>query len=200
MENTNVVNPQVTPEIPPVVKPIVPEVPIVPTPTPVPAPGSKTDSELLLKSLQEERDKRKALEAQLAELTSLSPESLSDEGKVLNKQITELTSRIDEMSNERNFERVVTSIPELRGLEEDFKKFSADYPRNKLENVAQLFLVEKGIVGTPARKGLEKPSGGGRGAPPTGMSTEEIADLRTNNFKKYLELLNSGKIQPKDIK
>jgi hypothetical protein len=167
--------------------------------TETPVPGSKTDSELLLKSLQEERERRRELENRLKAIES--PSSTDDfSGDGVEQKVTELEKTIESMKAERNLEKVFTLHPELKDAEADFKQFASDYPQDKLESVAKIFLVEKGLMGKPVRKGLEKPTGGGKTVPQSGITTEEMADLRKNNYKKYIELLNSGKIQPRDIK
>ena len=62
-------------------------------------PGTKTDSALLLKSLQEEREKRRELEEELTNLKSSVPsdEVFSDEGKALKSEINILKSELSEV-------------------------------------------------------------------------------------------------------
>jgi len=166
--------------------------------------GSKTDSALLLQSLKEEREKRRELEDKLKELESLrtsdsSTEVYSDEGLALKTKIDSLEKELTSLRDERLFESVLTKHPEIKEAEADFKEFAKDYPVDKLDSVAKIFIVEKGLDSKP-RKGLEKTSGGGKRELSSSFSTDEIADLRKNNYKKYLELLKSGKLNPKDIK
>ena len=69
MENTQVVNAQPTTELPS--NGTNPAVVVAET---TPAPGSKTDSALLLESLREEREKRRALEEELNTISRGFPE------------------------------------------------------------------------------------------------------------------------------
>jgi len=66
----------------------------------------------------------------------------------------------------------------------------------KLETAAKAFLVEKDLLSEPKpRKGLEKGSGGTRAQPKTGRTEEEIAELRKNNFRKYMRELKAGTLR-----
>ena len=91
---------------------------------------------------------------------------------------------------------MIESHPQLKELWSDFEEFRSD-PDNKGMNMktsAKAFLVEKGIL-EPQRKGLEKPTGGPRAPVSTGMTTEDIKNLRETNFKKYEEMLAKGQIK-----
>ena len=162
-----------------------------------PAPGSKTDSVLLLKSLQEEREFRKQMlkRIQLLEDSS-SSEEVQEELKNLKQQIEESNSRIDNLTQEKVKNDLLVAYPVLKEKWEDFEKFRAD-PENKgmnMRTAARAFLTENGLLDTP-RRGLEKPTGGSRAAPSTKMTPEEIKDLRENNYPKYREMLEKGQIE-----
>lgn len=193
-------------EIPVVKDPLTPGLPSEgKTPTVIPeeitpsAPGSKTESELLLKSLQEEREKRRVLEEEISSLKSSIPsdEVFSDEGLALKKQLDAMNEKFSTLEEEKNLEKLYNQYPLLRESADKFVEFrQAEHPRAKLESVAKLFLAENGLL-EPQRKGLEKPTGGTRTPESQGMTVEEIADLRSNNWKKYKDMAAKGLIEIK---
>lgn len=163
------------------------------------APGSKTESELLLKSLQEEREKRRVLEEEISSLKSSIPsdEVFSDEGLALKKQLDAMNEKFSTLEEEKNLEKLYNQYPLLRESADKFVEFrQAEHPRAKLESVAKLFLAENGLL-EPQRKGLEKPTGGTRTPESQGMTVEEVADLRSNNWKKYKDMAAKGLIEIK---
>lgn len=165
--------------------------------TPI-VPGSATDHGLLLKSLQDEREKRRALEEELESLKGSPTDSdiLTEEGKALQKQIQESKSQIDTLTKDLAKKDVLITHPILKEKWEEFESFLAD-PENKGMNIktaAKSFLVENGLLDAP-RIGLEKPTGGDRVPTPTKMSAEEIKVLRETNFRLYQKLLEEGKIK-----
>lgn len=193
-ENPNVVNDDLTNQQ--VSETKTQEVEVVATP----APGSKTPPELLLKSLQEERDKIKKLEEEKRILeeelnTPKSEEVFSDEGKVLERQITSLTEKISQLEEEKSLEKLYAQYPVLKEKSEEFKEFrKTEHPKAKMESVAKLYLVENGFY-EPSRKGLEKPTGGPRTPMTSGMTADEIKTLRETNYKKYSDMLMKGQIK-----
>ena len=195
MEEIPVVNGQPTPAQPSEGKaPTVPQEGGTPS-----APGSKTESELLLKSLQEEREKRRVLEEEISSLKSSLPsdEVFSDEGLALKKQLDAMNEKFSTLEEEKNLEKLYNQYPLLRESADKFIEFrQAEHPRAKLESVAKLFLAENGLL-EPQRKGLEKPTGGTRTPESHGMTVEEIADLRSNNWKKYKDMAAKGLIEIK---
>lgn len=194
-------------EIPVVKEPLTPAQPSEGTTPTVPAeegtpsaPGSKTDSELLLKSLQEEREKRRILEEELSSLKSSPPsdEVFSDEGLALKKQLDAMNEKFSALEEEKNLEKLYNQYPLLRESSDKFTEFrKSEHPRAKLESVAKLFMAENGLL-EPQRIGLEKPTGGLRTPTSQGMTLEEIADLRANNWKKYKDMAAKGLIIIKD--
>lgn len=174
---------------------------VVSTPTAVQV-GDKTPPNLLLKSLQEERDKRKELEEELENLKSSIPsdsEVYSDEGKALQSKISTLTTELSEVKGELAKKDLLLSQPILKDKWDEFEKFRSD-PENKgmnLRTAAKAFLTEMGLL-EPQRKGLEKTTGGPRVPMASGMSVDDVANLRKNNFKKYQELLKKGLLKIED--
>lgn len=177
-------------------------VPLAAAPTPVPA-GSKTDPALLLKSLKEERERRQALEAQLQTLQNqpsyIPDDQLSDEGRALKAQIDQLQSIISAKEVQAQQDALYAQHPQLKDKAEDFEAYRAARPGYALEDTAKLFLAEQGLL-TPSRKGLEK-GGTQRGTPSTGeMTPEDTERIRTTQPRLYLQMIQSGKINPDAIK
>lgn len=160
------------------------------------APGSSTPESNLLAALKEERARRKELEDKLNNLNTTNPtdEVYSDEGKMLAERIRQLEARDKAREDAVALERLQTQYPALKEVSEEFNEFQKDYPRHKLENVAKLFLTEKGLLDTP-RKGLEKPTGGPRVPLNLGMTVEEVENLRKNDWRKYQELLRKDQLK-----
>jgi hypothetical protein len=151
-------------------------------------PGAKTDPTLLLKSLKEEREKRRKLEEQI-ELLQTPKEAFSDEGKLLESKIKELDEKIA-------LNDTIALFPALKDKSSEFTEFKKDYPGVAVDKLAKLFLAEKELLDTaPDRKGLEPASGGVRTPPKTGLTSEEVGDMRMNNHRKYMKLLHEGKIK-----
>lgn len=163
--------------------------------------GSKTDPNLLLKSLKEEREKRRELEEKLnsftTSTTSSDEEVFSDEGKLLDRKIKELESKLTQVHQESARKDLLISYPILKDKMSEFDEFRDD-PENKgmnLRTAAKAFMVEKGLF-EPVRKGLEKPTGGDKAALPSGtMTVEEVKTLRETNYKKYTDMLQKGLIK-----
>lgn len=177
--------------------PIVNEEPVIEAPETVeevtetaPQPGEKTDSALLLKSLQEERDRRRQLEQQLETIKSV-PEVYSDEGEALRTQIRSLEEKYERKELQERY-------PQLKDKSYEFDEFRSN-PENKgmsLATAAKAFLVEHDLLTQPTpRKGLESPTGGSRAPVKTGRSEEEIAELRKNNFRQYMKELKNGTLK-----
>lgn len=160
-------------------------------------PGEKTDPALLLKSLQEEREKRRVAEEALEKaLTSNTPSEdvFSDEGKaIVDKYVKPLEQTIESLQDQLALKDVHAAYPALKDLTGEFETFRQEYPRHKLENVAKLFLSEKGLLDAP-RKGLEKVTGGPRVPVSTEPTAEDKKNLRMNNPRKYEEMLRKGLI------
>ena len=172
------------------------EEPIVEETKPV-LSGDKTPPNLLLASLQEEREKRKELEDRIALLeSSTSSDVFSDEGKALQGEIKTLKSELSEIRADNTKKDVLMSYPVIKEKWEEFETFRAD-PENKgmnLRTAARAFLLDNGLL-EPTRKGLEKPTGGQRIPVSQDISAEDIKTLRETNFKKYSDMLEKGLIK-----
>lgn len=195
MENEPVVNVQPTPELAP--EAITPAVK-APEEVITPAPGNKTDPNLLLESLQKEREKRRQLEEELETIKSSTPseEAFSDEGKLLEKKISQLQSELGEIRQDSAKKDLQIAHPELKDKWTEFEEFRT-LPDNKgmsLRTAAKAYLVENGMFDTQ-RKGLEKPTGGVRTPLTSGMNAQDVENLRKNDFRKYEKLLMEGKLK-----
>src|SRR3990167_1199236 len=161
---------------------------------PTPQAGEKTDPNLLLKSLQEEREKRRLLEQQVQELQDSISSVSSDSG---DEDMTVVKSEIADLKRRLQKSEVLEAYPLLKEIWADFDEFRSD-PENKgmaMRTAAKAFLTEKGLIESPPRKGLEKPTGGQHIPLSTGMSAEDVKTLRETNYKKYVEMLQKGQIK-----
>lgn len=180
------------------------EVPEVKEEAPAPKAGDKTDPNLLLKSLQEEREARRADKARIAELEGmLNPNSsdvdevFSDEGKLLKREIDSLKSKLLEKEEKEALDAIMTEYPALKDVKSEFDEYRKKYPLVELGSIAKLFLNENGML-NQKRKGLLRPTGGDKTPVPTGMTAQEIENIRKNSGKKYREMLKKGQIKISD--
>jgi len=161
--------------------------------------GDKTDPNLLLKSLKEEREKVKKLEEELAlkESPALTDEEVySDEALILKNEISALNEKFASMEAGKNLQELQSKHPVLKEREAEFQTFRDD-PENKgmsLNTAAKAYLVENELT-EPTRKGLEKTTGGPRVPATSGkMTVDDVRTLRETNFKKYQDMLSKGLI------
>jgi hypothetical protein len=119
---------------------------------------------------------------------------ISDEGQAILKQhIAPLQQTIQSLEDRLALKDLQAAHPQLKELSSEFEDFRKEYPRTKLENVAKLFLSEKGFL-EPKRPGLEQSTGGPRVAPKVGMTLEEFDKLRDTNFRLYQEMVQKGQV------
>ena len=145
-----------------------------------------------LAALQEERAKRQGLEQELETFKSSVPsDDWSDEGRVINNKVSALEAELSAIKDEKLLDSVISTHPELRDLRAELIEFAKDYPRHKMENVAKLFLVEKGLL-EPIRQGLESPTGGSKTPVAPEWTYEKIAEVRKKDPKRYESLLLGG--------
>ena len=161
-----------------------------------PQPGEKTDSALLLKSLQEERDKRRDAEAEVERLKGASIDApISDEGKFLYSRVQTLEQKLAAEDEQRRIDALRSTYPALKDKSDEFESFRTA-PENagmRIETAAKAFLADNDLLVQPKpRKGLESDTGGGRSAPKQGMTADEVEDLRVNNFREYSKRIRNG--------
>lgn len=164
----------------------------------VPKPGEKTDSALLLESLQKERDKRRDLEKELETFKAQqqTEEVVSDEGKVLLKKIADLETKLSSDEKQKMWQNIQEKYPTLKDKTAEFAQYQSENSGMSVETAAKAFLVENDLLETPKpRKGLERTSGGGRVAPKEGIDMAAIEDLRINNYRKYSDMVRKGQIK-----
>lgn len=193
----------VLPESSPVEEGVVIPEEVTATP-PAPQPkGTQTPPENLYAALAEERRLRKEAEDKLINYSPAPvtvDEVFSDEGRLLQDKISKLEQKLNSVEEEKKLEGVYSQYPVLKEQGSEFETFKSQYPNYKVEDVAKLFILEKGLGDTKPRKGLVKSSGGGQTAPVDGYTAEQVADLRKNNHRKYMDLLTSGKIRLDELK
>lgn len=157
--------------------------------------GDKTPPNELLASLQKERAKRKELEELLAKQNSPDIEVFSDEGRALKSQIDSLKAQLTAFNEEKILSSVQAKYPAIADKMEEFNEFRESYPNANMDSVAKLFLVENDLLQPKAPpKGLERGSTGPKTIPKQGMTSEDVKDLRIKDYKKYSEMLMSGKL------
>lgn len=176
-------------------------------------PGDKTPPHELLASLQVERERRriseikqKELEEQLLILknssTSTEGEAFSDEGKLLEQKINSTASALEaqlaEIREQNATKDLLLQNPVLNEHLVEFNEYREN-PENKgmtIQTAAKVFMVEKGLLGTKPRIGLEKPTGSTREPSTVGkMTAADARKLRETNFKKYQEMVLKDQIQ-----
>ena len=166
--------------------------------------GDKTEPNLLLKSLHEEREKRRELEELLKQKessTSSDDEVFSDEGKALDRKFNERTKQLEselaEIKKENAKKEVLIANPDINEHQAEFEEYLLD-PENQgmsLQTAAKAFKVEKGLL-TPKRTGLESPTGGDKTPSTVGKMTSADAKLlRETNFRKYQDMIMKDQIQ-----
>ena len=177
------------------------------TETPVTQAGDKTDPNLLLKSLQDEREKRRIdsdkitlLEGKIEELESsaLSDEVFSDEGKVLDEKIKVLKTEVSDLKSDSTKKDLFIAHPVLKDKWTEFEEFrsNSDNKGMNMKTAAKAFLTENGLL-DPPRKGLEKTTGGDRTPVTSGMTADEVKNLRENHPEEYRDKLMKGLINIK---
>lgn len=164
-------------------------------------PGEKTDPALLLKSLQEEKAKRRQLEADLAEARARVPAeqvAFSEEGKSILTVVNSVKTELEQTKEQLAMERLIAANPQLKDKQAEFEEFRLN-PENagmSLQTAAKAFIVEKDLIEKPVqRKGLEPATGGGRTVPQQGMTPEEIDRLRVENYREYAKRIRNGTLK-----
>lgn len=132
-------------------------------------------------------------ETRIAEL-----ETQEDPSGKNNEEIKKLQSDIAALTAGQVRNEVLEKYPVLKDSKvwTDFESFRNE-DENKglnIKTAAKAFLVEKGILDS-SRKGLEPPAGGDRTPALTGMSVEEVKNLRETDYKKYRDFIKKGVIK-----
>lgn len=167
--------------------------------------GEKTPESRLYAALEEERRTRKDLEQRLKEMETglmgqVSAPSLQEVQvpEDLQVKFEKLEEELFTLKRSAEMDKVLNEFPALRGLSTELEEFRRDYPGVELTKVAKFFMVEKGLLGAE-RKGLEQPTGG-KAVPKPTFSKEDVAKLRTEQPRKYVQMLRDGKLDPNAIK
>ena len=139
-------------------------------------------------------ERAKKAEARVKELELSDTNDSSSEFE--DEDVNQLKKDFSEIKAELGQSKLVKKYPQLEETWGDFEKYHQD-PENagmKLETAAKAFLVDKDLLGT-RRKGLEKATGGNKAPQTTGMSLEDIENVRKNDGPKYREMLKKGQIK-----
>ena len=120
-------------------------------------------------------------------VVELPPEE--DEDGRIKSELSDVKQKLQRME-------VIESYPLIKEVWKDFESFreESDNKGMNMRTAAKAFLIEKGLL-EPQRKGLEKTTGGPRVPVQTGMSNDEVKNLRETNYKKYVEMLEKGLIK-----
>lgn len=138
-------------------------------------------------------EEKKALEQRLSE-AQLAQDSFMTEDEV-SKKLRELDSKFSRIEEKTRLDATLQKYPSIADKLDEFNEYRAEYPADKMEMAAKLFLAEKDLLDeTPKRKGLEKAIGGRRVTPPIATSNDDVKRLRENNYREYLKQLRSGKL------
>ena len=138
-------------------------------------------------------EEKKALEQRLSE-AQLAQDSFMTEDEV-SKKLRELDSKFSRIEEKTRLDATLQKYPSIADKLDEFNEYRAEYPADKMEMAAKLFLAEKDLLDeTPKRKGLEKAIGGRRVTPPATTSNDDVKRLRENNYREYLKQLRSGKL------
>lgn len=126
----------------------------------------------------------------------------SEEGLALTKRIDDLQSELSQSKSQSELNRLQVEHPELKDKMEDFKTFQENPDNAGMSQKTQVkaFLVENDLYKStiPKRKGLEKTTGNvGKPSPSGSMTADEVARLRTTNYRKYKEMIKSGTLKIK---
>ena len=182
--------------------------PVAPAPVDEPAqpaaPAKPPEGYVPYQALNEERARRKELEQKLKEIesspSSLTDEEYSEEGKALRKEISRLNERFNSLEHQREEERVMSAHPILKDKSAEFEEFRAEYPGVKLDKVARLFIAENGLTeAVQPRIGLEKPTGGSKNAPASGISADEVDRIMKSDHRKFIKMVRDPKTNPDEI-
>lgn len=176
-------------------------------PNPESEPGSKTPAENQLAAIHEERRMRKEAEerARVAEealqqrqglAPSIDDEEWSDEGKmIIEKHLKPLQETVSRLTEQLSMKDIFEKYPALKDKQSEFNEFRSSHPTYSSEDAAKIFLADNGLLAPNRRKGIEEPRGGQRTPPSVGMTTADIEHLRKTDYKRYLKLLEEGKIK-----
>lgn len=172
-----------------------------PPAAPQPQPQAiKTPPDELYAALKEERAMRKEAEDEIKKLKSAPSDfQYSDEGNALRGQISSLEATLNEVKENQVLDSLYVQFPDIKDRAAEFNEFRKDYPKNKLENVAKIFLAENGLLAQAPRKGLERATGGMRTPVKTGTSAADIDEMMKGDERSFIKKIRSGEINSDDI-
>jgi hypothetical protein len=136
---------------------------------------------------------KKRLEQELAEAQLGSDSFVTDEDTA--RTLRDLTEKMNRLEERAQLETVYAQYPQVKDKASEFNEFRAEYQGVSMDKVAKLFISEHDLSEGTKRKGLERAGGGTRKVPVQGLATDDLTRLRTTNFKEYVKLIKSGKLQ-----
>lgn len=161
------------------------------------AKGDATPENRLYAALEEERQLRKKLQKELQSLKKSSDDDITDSDATAVEKLERLSEKIASLERRVEMDAVLSKYPQLKEKLTEFGEYRDDLPDLPLDRAATLYLAENGLLSnSPKRKGLEKAGGGDKSPQPIGMTTDELRKLRTEQPRKYIQMIRSGKINP----
>lgn len=141
--------------------------------------------------LRKEQERSAELEAQIAALQE-RPDPFGNNDEAIGK----LQRELSEIKEKQQRSEVLEMYPQLKEVWDDFESYRTDESNRgmPLKTAAKAFMTEKGLL-DPPRQGLERPTGGDRTPPQSGMTNEEVKKLRETDYPRYRELVKKGIIQ-----
>lgn len=114
-----------------------------------------------------------------------------DEGEV-----EQLKTKLSEIEGKLSQKEVLETYPVLKEVWSEFEEYTKNEENQgmKLQTAAKAFIAEKEL-NTPKRKGLEKATGGDKTPKSSGMTSEQLENLRKTDGRKYREMLKKGLIK-----
>lgn len=142
--------------------------------------------------LKKAEEDKAELKAQVEELQGLQDNNVPLEDEEMRK----IRGEISDIKGKLIKSEVIESYPQLKGVWKEFEEYHSE-PDNRgmnMRTAAKAFLADKGLLES-TRKGLEKPVGGPRNPPSSGMTSDDIKTLREQSPKKYYDMLKKGLIK-----
>jgi DNA repair exonuclease SbcCD ATPase subunit len=152
----------------------------------------------LFERAKKAEEKAKELESKIQSLEESSDDS--DYPEENSAELKELRKKLAEIEERSEMDRLYSEYPALQERLDEFDEYRHENTGMPLNIAAKAFLVEKELLGQAnERAGLEPARGGAKTPPQSdGMTSDEVRQLRENNYKEYMKLVRSGKLEIKE--
>lgn len=134
------------------------------------------------------------------ELEILKAKQVDSDGDVPDTRIADLEAELLALKLKGEKDAVYSEYPVLNDKLEEFEEYLEANPGMKIQTAGKAFVYENDLLAKPTkRKGLEK---GGRGIKNYSkggkMSAEQVKTLRNSDYRRYMKLVQEGKIEIED--